>query len=217
MPATAGKGDAVYFDSPAAFRRWLEAHHASADELLVGFHKAHTGRPTLTWPESVDEALCVGWIDGIRRRVDDDRYTIRFTPRRRHSIWSLVNIRRVAALTAEGRMQPSGLRAFEARRDATRRTLGCLCVRAAGTGRAQRGRRTALHEAPEGLSVLPGAAARLPEDRDALGDECEESRDARDAPGRAHRRLGGWPAHRAVAPLTAVQPGCASPVAIPAG
>jgi len=73
MGATAGKSGAVYFDSPAAFRRWLEAHHASADELLVGVHKAHTGRPTLTWPESVDDALCVGWIDGIRRRVDDDR------------------------------------------------------------------------------------------------------------------------------------------------
>ena len=115
MPAATGQ--ATYFESPAAFRRWLEAHHASADELIVGFHKTHTGRPTLTWPESVDEALCFGWIDGIRRRVDDDRYTIRFTPRRRHSIWSLVNIRRVAALIAEGRMQPSGLRAFEARRD----------------------------------------------------------------------------------------------------
>ncbi|MEQ1727173.1 MAG: YdeI/OmpD-associated family protein [Vicinamibacterales bacterium] len=114
MPAA--MGHAIYFDSPAAFRRWLEAHHASADELLVGYYKAHTGRPSLTWPESVDEALCVGWIDGIRRRVDDDRYTIRFTPRRKHSIWSLVNIRRVAVLTAEGRMRPSGLRAFEARR-----------------------------------------------------------------------------------------------------
>lgn len=111
------EGTAVYFDSPAAFRRWLEAHHDSADELFVGYHKAHTGRPSLSWPESVDEALCFGWIDGIRRRVDDDRYTIRFTPRRRHSIWSLVNIRRVAVLTADGRMQPSGLRAFEARRD----------------------------------------------------------------------------------------------------
>lgn len=115
MPASTGKP--IYFESPAAFRRWLEAHHDSAGELLVGYHKAHTGRPSLTWPESVDEALCVGWIDGIRRRVDDDRYTIRFTPRRRHSIWSLVNIRRVAALTAEGRMRPAGLRAFEARRD----------------------------------------------------------------------------------------------------
>ncbi len=115
MPASTGQP--VYFESPAAFRRWLEAHHGTASELIVGFHKSHTGRPSLTWPESVDEALCVGWIDGIRRRVDDDRYTIRFTPRRRHSIWSLVNIRRVAALTAEGRMQPAGLRAFEARRD----------------------------------------------------------------------------------------------------
>ena len=113
----AGKSAAVYFESPLAFRRWLEKHHESAIELLVGFHKSHTGRPTLTWPESVDEALCVGWIDGIRRRVDDERYTIRFTPRRRHSVWSLINVRRVAVLTEEGRMHPAGRRAFEARRD----------------------------------------------------------------------------------------------------
>jgi len=84
--------------------------------VLVGFHKAHTGRPTLTWSESVDEALCVGWIDGIRRSVDAERYTIRFTPRRPGSIWSLINIRKVEVLTAEGRMRPAGLRAFEARR-----------------------------------------------------------------------------------------------------
>jgi len=113
----AGKEAAVYFESPLAFRRWLQKHHESATELLVGFHKSHTGRPTLTWRESVDEALCFGWIDGIRRRVDEERYTIRFTPRRRHSIWSLVNVRRVAALQKEGRMQPAGARAFAARRD----------------------------------------------------------------------------------------------------
>jgi uncharacterized protein YdeI (YjbR/CyaY-like superfamily) len=107
---------ATYFESPAAFRRWLDANHETASELLVGFYKTHTGRPSLTWPESVDEALCVGWIDGIRRRVDDERYTIRFTPRRRGSIWSLVNIRRVSALTRQGRMRPAGKRAFEARR-----------------------------------------------------------------------------------------------------
>lgn len=107
---------AVYFESPAAFRAWLEAHHESAAELLVGYHKRHTGRPTMTWPESVDEALCFGWIDGIRRAVDAERYTIRFTPRRRHSVWSLINVRRVAALREEGRMRPAGLRAFEARR-----------------------------------------------------------------------------------------------------
>jgi len=113
----ASKGAALYFESPLAFRRWLEKHHESATELLVGFHKSHTGRPTLTWPESVDEALCFGWIDGVRRSVDDERYTIRFTPRRRSSIWSLVNVRRVAVLTDEGRMRPAGHRAFEARRD----------------------------------------------------------------------------------------------------
>jgi uncharacterized protein YdeI (YjbR/CyaY-like superfamily) len=84
--------------------------------VLVGFHKRHTGRPTLTWPESVDEALCFGWIDGVRHRVDEGRYTIRFTPRRRHSIWSRNNVRRVAELAAEGRMRPAGERAFEARR-----------------------------------------------------------------------------------------------------
>ena len=107
--------DAIYFESPAAFRRWLEKHHRTAEEVLVGYHKRHTKRPSLTWQESVDEALCIGWIDGIRRSVDADRYTIRFTPRRKGSIWSAVNVRRVAALTEEGRMRPSGLAAFEAR------------------------------------------------------------------------------------------------------
>jgi uncharacterized protein YdeI (YjbR/CyaY-like superfamily) len=108
--------DAVYFESPAAFRRWLEKHHDSADELVVGFHKAHTGRPSLTWPEAVDEALCFGWIDGVRHRIDEDRYTIRFTPRRRNSLWSFVNVRRVKVLAEEGRMRPAGLAAFDARR-----------------------------------------------------------------------------------------------------
>lgn len=108
---------AVYFESPAAFRRWLADHHESADHVVVGYYKRHTGRPTLTWPESVDEALCVGWIDGIRRSVDAERYTIRFTPRRPGSVWSLVNVRRVEALTQEGLMQPAGRRAFDARRE----------------------------------------------------------------------------------------------------
>lgn len=106
---------AVYFESPVAFRRWLEANHATATELTVGYHKKHTGRATLTWAESVDEALCFGWIDGVRHSVDADRYTIRFTPRKATSNWSLVNIRRVEMLVREKRMQPAGLRAFEAR------------------------------------------------------------------------------------------------------
>src|SRR5687768_684145 len=104
-----------FFRTPAEFRTWLEAHHADATELLVGFYKRGTGRPSITWPESVDEALCFGWIDGIRRRIDEERYSIRFTPRRRGSIWSAVNTRRVAVLARDGRLHPSGLRAFEAR------------------------------------------------------------------------------------------------------
>jgi uncharacterized protein YdeI (YjbR/CyaY-like superfamily) len=105
----------TFFESPAALRAWFRAHHATADELWVGFHKKQTGRSSITWPESVDEALCVGWIDGIRKSLDGDRYTIRFTPRRKGSIWSAVNIARVKALTAAKRMRPAGLKAFAAR------------------------------------------------------------------------------------------------------
>jgi uncharacterized protein YdeI (YjbR/CyaY-like superfamily) len=105
----------TFFATPADFRRWLARNHGKADELVVGFWKKDSGKPSITWPESVDEALCFGWIDGIRRRIDDECYSIRFTPRRRGSIWSVVNIRRATALSEEGRMQPAGLRAFEAR------------------------------------------------------------------------------------------------------
>jgi uncharacterized protein YdeI (YjbR/CyaY-like superfamily) len=105
----------IFFESPAAFRAWLEEHHASATELLVGMHKAGSGQPGMSWPESVDEALCFGWIDGVRRRIDDERYTIRFAPRRQGSIWSKVNIVKAAAQIARGRMKPAGLAAFEAR------------------------------------------------------------------------------------------------------
>jgi uncharacterized protein YdeI (YjbR/CyaY-like superfamily) len=107
--------EALYFASPAKFREWLEQHHATESELWVGFHKKDTGRPSLTWPESVDEALCFGWIDGIRKSVSAAAYVIRFTPRKTTSIWSNVNIRKAEALVACGRMQRAGLRAFEAR------------------------------------------------------------------------------------------------------
>lgn len=105
----------TFFPTPGHFRRWLERHHASERELWVGFHKKGSGRPSLTWPESVDEALCFGWIDGIRKTVDEDSYTIRFTPRKRRSTWSTVNTRRAQELIRDGRMRPSGLAAFEAR------------------------------------------------------------------------------------------------------
>jgi uncharacterized protein YdeI (YjbR/CyaY-like superfamily) len=104
-----------YFASAAEFRRWLKANHATATELLVGFHKRATGRPSLTWPESVDEALCFGWIDGVRKRVDDDRYTIRFSRRRPTSVWSAINIKKAKELIKRKRMAPAGLAAFEAR------------------------------------------------------------------------------------------------------
>lgn len=106
-----------FFATPEEFRAWLQANHATAGELWVGFYKVGTGRPSITWPQSVDEALCVGWIDGVRKRLDDESYVIRFTPRRQGSIWSAVNIKRMGELTAEGRVLPAGLAAFEKRRD----------------------------------------------------------------------------------------------------
>lgn len=105
----------AFFRTPADFRDWLERHHETARELLVGFYKTGSGQASVTWPESVDEALCFGWIDGVRRRIDDVSYSIRFTPRRPRSIWSVINTRRVAVLTSENRMRVAGLRAFAAR------------------------------------------------------------------------------------------------------
>jgi uncharacterized protein YdeI (YjbR/CyaY-like superfamily) len=107
----------TFFATPVAFRKWLEKHHERESELLVGFYKKDSGRPSITWPESVDQALCFGWIDGVRRRIDDVSYSIRFTPRKSISNWSAINIARVAELTKLGLMAPAGLRAFERRRD----------------------------------------------------------------------------------------------------
>lgn len=107
----------IFFPSPSAFRAWLQKNHASRDKLLVGFYKKSSGKPSITWQESVDEALCFGWIDGIRRSVDDERYTIRFTPRKARSTWSAVNIKRAKELVELGLMRPAGLKAFEARTD----------------------------------------------------------------------------------------------------
>ena len=106
---------ARFFGSAREFRTWLERNHASAGELVVGYHKRHTGKPSMTWPESVAEALCFGWIDGVRRSLDEERYTIRFTPRRKGSRWSAINIRMVGELEAAGRMMEAGRAAFAAR------------------------------------------------------------------------------------------------------
>ncbi|MEO8201797.1 MAG: YdeI/OmpD-associated family protein [Gemmatimonadota bacterium] len=108
-----------FFKNPPAFRAWLEKNHEKANELLVGFYKTSSGKPSITWPESVDQALCFGWIDGVRKRIDEETYTIRFTPRRSGSIWSAVNIKRVDQLEKQGLMRPAGL-AAAARRSETK-------------------------------------------------------------------------------------------------
>lgn len=105
----------TFFEDALHFRLWLDQNHLSESELIVGFHKVASGKPSMTWPQSVDEALSYGWIDGVRKRIDDESYQIRFTPRRKDSIWSLVNIAKVQELIAQGLMQPTGIAAYEAR------------------------------------------------------------------------------------------------------
>ena len=110
-----GDREPVFFESPADLRRWLDANNATADELWVGLYKKNARRASVTWPDVVDECLCVGWIDGLRNTIDDISYKNRITPRRTDSNWSAVNIRRFAELEAAGRMQPAGRRAFQER------------------------------------------------------------------------------------------------------
>lgn len=108
----------TFFPSPAELRAWFEANHEGAPELLLGFHKVGSGRPSVTYQEALDQALCFGWIDGVRRNIDADSYSIRFTPRKRKGNWSLVNIKRATQLIEQGLMRLAGLRAFEHRDEA---------------------------------------------------------------------------------------------------
>lgn len=105
----------TFFKSPSELHKWLGQHHDKTQELWLGFHKKSSGKPSITWPEAVDEALCFGWIDGVRKSIDALSYTIRFTPRKPRSIWSAINVKRARALTKMGLMQPSGLKAFQKR------------------------------------------------------------------------------------------------------
>jgi len=105
----------TFFESPDDFREWLERNHDSAEELVTGLHKTSSGKPSITLREAQDEAICFGWIDGVAHSLDESSYTIRFTPRRRGSVWSAVNIKRAHALIGAGRMTPAGLAAFEKR------------------------------------------------------------------------------------------------------
>jgi uncharacterized protein YdeI (YjbR/CyaY-like superfamily) len=107
--------DVRFFETADELRAWFDEHHATAEELWLGYHRKRTGKPSVDWAQAVDEALCVGWIDSIRIGIGDDRSAQRFTPRRKRSIWSAVNVANVERLTAEGRMRPAGIAAFEAR------------------------------------------------------------------------------------------------------
>ena len=147
---------------------WLEEHHATAKEILVGFHKKHTGRASMTWTESVREALCFGWIDGIRRSLGEESYTIRFTPRKPSSIWSVRNVRHVEELIDEGRMTPAGLAAFEARKPSVRAstpssggTRASTVSRRSGSGPTPRpGRSSGRSRLTTGRRPSTGSSAR---------------------------------------------------------
>lgn len=107
----------IFFSKQSDFRKWLEKNHKTETELIVGFHKVNSGMPSMTWSQSVDEALCFGWIDGVRKSIDKDNYQIRFTPRKSNSIWSAINIKKVKELTQQGRMHPEGIKIFKKRTD----------------------------------------------------------------------------------------------------
>ncbi|SDQ12519.1 Uncharacterized conserved protein YdeI, YjbR/CyaY-like superfamily, DUF1801 family [Chryseobacterium soldanellicola] len=109
--------DATFFETQEKFRNWLEKNYKSEKELLVGFYKVGSKKPSITWPQSVDQALCFGWIDGVRKSIDHESYSIRFTPRKPTSIWSAINIKKIEELSKAGLMKPEGLQAFELRKE----------------------------------------------------------------------------------------------------
>src|SRR5438874_11600425 len=112
---TSAEDSSIFFAKPAAFRAWLEKRHQIKREQWVGFHRKASGRPSITWPEAVDEALCFGWIDGLRKTIDAESYKIRFTPRRSTSNWSAINIAGMKELVREGRVRAAGIKAFQQR------------------------------------------------------------------------------------------------------
>jgi len=108
--------EAIFFEDGEAFRNWLEEHHDKEKEILVGFYKVKTGKKSINWSDAVDQALCFGWIDGVMRSIDDEKYVRRFTPRKPDSNWSAINIAKVAALAEKGLMKPAGIEAFQKRK-----------------------------------------------------------------------------------------------------
>ena len=178
--------DITHFATPAELRKWFAAHHANAQQLWVGFHKKGSGKPSITWPESVDEALCVGWIDGVRKSLGEESYVIRFTPRKPTSIWSVVNVNRVAVLTAEGRMQPAGVAAFEARSHAQ---MGIYAFEQVAS--ELRCRHSYFQKEQTCMEIFQSAATRLPPPDELASDQRQTRGDASQTVVATHRGVGG--------------------------
>ena len=173
--------DVRFFATPAELRDWFDANHETATELWLGYYRKATGRPSVDWSQAVDEALCVGWIDSVRYRLDETSSAQRFTPRRKGSIWSAINVAKVAALTAEGRMRPAGLAAFEAR---TPEKTAIYSYERRGRGLQRRGDR-AIPGRRGGLGGLGAPPAVLSQGRHVLGHEREAGGDPRTTAGRS--------------------------------
>ena len=185
-----------FFASPEELRSWLAEHHERERELLVGLYRKGAGEPTITWPQLVDELLCVGWIDGVRRGIDERAYSIRITPRKARSNWSAVNVRRYGELEAEGRVLPAGRAAWERREDARTAIYSYEREHAAFDADQE----TRFRAEPAAWAFFTDGGAVLPARRHALGHQRQAARDAR-APARAaHRRFRGRPAVEAPDP-----------------
>ena len=178
----------LFFATPADFRAWLEKNHALHTELSVGFYKRDSGKPSITWPESVDAALCYGWIDGVRNSIDAVSYRIRFTPRKPTSTWSAINVKRVAELTKLGLMHPAGIKAFEARKgDKT----GIYAYEQRKTAKLPPAIRKEIPRQQKSLGVLPEAATVVPAHSHLPRDQRQAGSHAPETPGTTDQRFGG--------------------------
>ncbi len=174
-----------FFQTPADFGTWLEKNHATATELWVGFYTKDSGKPSITWPESVDQALCFGWIDGIRKRVDEISYQIRFTPRRRGSIWSAINIKRAKELVRQKQMRPTGLKAFAARIE---NKSGIYSYEQRSTELSQPYAKLAEEE-QSSLELFRKPAAVVSKNDRLVDYQREERRNANGSPGKINQRV----------------------------
>jgi uncharacterized protein YdeI (YjbR/CyaY-like superfamily) len=176
----------VFFANPSEFHAWLEKNHDKASEIWVGFHKKSSGKPGITMPESVDEALCFGWIDSVRRSINDTSYANRFTQRKTRSTWSAINIKRAKELITLGRMQPTGLKAFERRTD-ERSSIYSYEQRQSAKLSGDFKKR--FRGQQEGLELLPLPSAVVSKSSSILGPRREKRRNKVEATCKTHRRF----------------------------